>query len=442
MNIVGINREKNGWRVDWRNEYGQRERRTFDSKTAADHFLIQEKAKVQGAKNKILPMRIRFKELADSWLKKVKKDCEERNKPRTYEWYEMIVRVHLNPLLGDYDLSDLSPSFLRGSPNKSGIKEKLFSKNLSSKSVRNYLTCLGTILNDAYKQELIEKELSTFLDLPKVISRTDNKRPLTQEEVASFFEICPQQYHLFYALSFFTGMRTGEVLALRFGDIDLRNQKIHAERTLDKNSGHITSTKTGEPRLIDITPHLQPFFTDWRHIKDIKGDLIFPGYHEQNLRNRVWMPILRKMKIAHRKPYVTRHTFASIMLSEGQPAAWVANMMGDNLQTVLRCYAQWIPTEYKKDLMRPIRSDLGGHFLDTLKHDEWSFIKNVLNSGTYILRDMDSNHDSVGQSHVSCRWTIPHLNSGRDTALSLKPSSDSHCLIVRSAQEKGRSPFS
>ena len=83
---MGIKRVKSGWRVDWRDEYGRRQRRTFDSKTAADNFLTQDRAKIQAAKAKVLPMRIKFIEFATSWLENVKKDCEERNKPRTYEW--------------------------------------------------------------------------------------------------------------------------------------------------------------------------------------------------------------------------------------------------------------------------------------------------------------------------------------------------------------------
>jgi len=162
-------------------------------------------------------------------------------------------------------------------------------------------------------------------------------------------------------------MRPGEVVALRFGDVDLLNQKIHVERAFSE--GHWTTPKTGKARLIDITPHLRPFLTSWRHLKDLKGDRIFPGYESHNLRNRVWIPTLRKMNVGYRKPYVTRHTFASMMLSEGQSPMWVANMMGDNLETVLRNYVQWVPTDYKMDLMRPIEtgqnSVFDGHFLDT-----------------------------------------------------------------------------
>lgn len=81
---------------------------------------------------------------------------------------------------------------------------------------------------------------------------------------------------------------------------------------------------------------------------------VIRGY-SHNMRTRFWVPLLHQLKLVYRKPYVTRHTFASIMLSEGQPSAWVAHTMGDNLQTVLRHYAQYIPTAYKSEFMKPIQ---------------------------------------------------------------------------------------
>jgi len=155
-------------------------------------------------------------------------------------------------------------------------------------------------------------------------------------------------------------MRHGEVLALRFGDIDLRSGKIHVERSLYEDQ--FLTPKTGEGCVIDITPHLKPFFTNWRYLKDPQGDLIFPGYDLANLRKRVWMKVLREIGSSYRKPYVTRHTFAALMLSEGQPPAWVANVMGDTLETVLREYHRYIPTDYKETLMKPIDLDLEATF--------------------------------------------------------------------------------
>ena len=68
-----------------------------------------------------------------------------------------------------------------------------------------------------------------------------------------------------------TGMRPGEIMALKFGDFDLLNNKIHVERSLNRDSS-FTTIKTGKSRLVDITPHLRPFFVNWRHLKDVQLD--------------------------------------------------------------------------------------------------------------------------------------------------------------------------
>jgi len=387
---MAVRRITSGWQVDWRDEYERRRYRTFLSKDAAKDFLIKERARVLAAKHGDRPKRVTFKDFATNWLAKVKAECESRNKPDTYRWYESSLRVHLIPYFGDTYLADITRQVLQGSYDKPGLKEYLQNKGLKSKTARNQIMTLGTLLNDAYKKGLTEKNLKDYLEKPKVITETENKRPFSQEEVGLFFQHCPRDYHLYFAISFFAGMRTGEVMALRFGDIDLHNQKIHVERSLTR--GNFSTPKTGRGRIIDITPHLAPFFTSWRHLKDRRSDLIFPGYDKGNVRARVWIPTLRKMRVAYRKPYSTRHTFASMMLSEGQPPAWVAQMMGDRLETVLRHYHQWIPTEYKTELMRPIGGFNGGYLAvatGTKKQGKQSSSK----SDTYWVSGGDRTHD-------------------------------------------------
>lgn len=404
---MAIKQVKRGWQCDWRDEYERRRYKTFISKTAAKDFLTREKARAQAAKHGTLPKRVTFLEFAYKWLQKVQVAAYERNKPRTYHWYKNSLETHLLPLLGDYDLSDLTPSLLRGTHKQAGVLDMLRKRDLGTKTIHNHMSTLGTLLREAYKQELTSKDLSAFLEKPKVIMSTENKRPFTHEEVGLFFQTCPREYHLYYATGIFAGMRTGEILALRFGDVDLRGNKIHVERAF--TGGAFTTPKTGKGRIIDIIPRLRPFFAGWRHLKDVGGDLIFPGYDKDSLRKRVWIPTLRKMNVAYRKQYATRHTFASIMLAEGQPASWVAYTMGDRLETVLRNYHQWIPTEYKTELERQIPGLPEGPLLDTLPENSGGFlavadgpqkrqVNNSLKSGTYWVSDGTRTHGLQGHN--------------------------------------------
>ena len=68
-----------------------------------------------------------------------------------------------------------------------------------------------------------------------------------------------------------------------------------------------------------------------------------------NLRNRVWYPTLDNADLRRRVMYQTRHTFASNMIQRGEDITWVARMMGDNVETVLRHYNRYIPRDDRRD---------------------------------------------------------------------------------------------
>lgn len=77
--------------------------------------------------------------------------------------------------------------------------------------------------------------------------------------------------------------------------------------------------------------------------------LVFKNEEETYLtaievRNKWWIPILEKAGIKYRKPYQTRHTYASMMLSAGEPLTWVASQMGHaSVVTTAKRYVRWIP---------------------------------------------------------------------------------------------------
>jgi integrase len=65
----------------------------------------------------------------------------------------------------------------------------------------------------------------------------------------------------------------------------------------------------------------------------VSGPYVFPGRHggplyQESVRINVWNPALERAGLTHRNPYQTRHTFASLMLANGEEPAWVARMMG------------------------------------------------------------------------------------------------------------------
>src|SRR5690606_19689844 len=70
-----------------------------------------------------------------------------------------------------------------------------------------------------------------------------------------------------------------------------------------------------------------------------------PWQTDQAIRKRVWIPALKAAGLEYRNPYQTRHTFASMMLSQGKNPLWVAQQMGHKDWGMIRkVYGRWIPT--------------------------------------------------------------------------------------------------
>ncbi|MGP9849508.1 tyrosine-type recombinase/integrase [Halomonas sp. AOP12-C2-37] len=70
-----------------------------------------------------------------------------------------------------------------------------------------------------------------------------------------------------------------------------------------------------------------------------------PWTGDQAIRKTMWAYALKRASVRYRRPYQTRHTYASMMVSAGEPLAWVSKQMGHtSVVTTARIYSSWIPT--------------------------------------------------------------------------------------------------
>lgn len=138
-------------------------------------------------------------------------------------------------------------------------------------------------------------------------------------------------------IAFLTGARTGEILALNWEDIDFENDKIAITKSLNE-SGEITSPKTkSSVRHIDMLEPLKAYLSQHKS----SGTIIRSS---RMMLRREFYTLLDSLGIKFRVLYNTRHTFASLMLSNGEEPLWVAAMLGHkNLNITYSHYAKFIP---------------------------------------------------------------------------------------------------
>ena len=154
-------------------------------------------------------------------------------------------------------------------------------------------------------------------------------------------------------IAFLTGARTGEILALNWEDIDFENEKIAITKSLN-DMGELTTPKTkSSVRHIDMLPPLKEYLLKLNsslaqenpslHTEEQTSQSPIITAKRKDLRAEFYA-LLDSLGLKRRVLYNTRHSFASIMLSQGEEPLWVAAMLGHkNLNITYSHYAKFIP---------------------------------------------------------------------------------------------------
>ena len=288
--------------------------------------------------NKIVPT---VKEMIDISLKMNRASRKEL----THRGYIGNLNKHVLPFFGNRKIDSIKPSEL--SLWQNNLLEKL-----SSKSVINIRIIFNGIFEDALRDEIIQKNPFSIVKAPKNIAIRENS-PFSKDDIFEILNTSPDEIKLFFAIGFFTGMRTGEITALKWGDIDLENKTISVKAT--RNKGIETSPKTKSSiRDVDILKVLIPNIENHLKYKIDESPYVFtsrlnkPYYSAVKISTCYWKMILKKLNISYRNLYQMRHTFASMMIASGEDILWVSSMLGHkNANITLQVYAKYIKNEKK-----------------------------------------------------------------------------------------------
>jgi integrase len=293
----------------------------------------------------------------DKWLPSIKDTVRQRS----WERYEQLVRVHIKPALGRLKLKDITRAHVKGL-----YREKLDAGS-SPRTVQYIHVTLHKALKDAVGDGLLPKNVATGLKPSK--PRRHEMNPLNPEQAKAFLcAIRGDRYEALYVLAVHCGLRQGELLGLKWGDIDLDSGTLQVRRTMSETRAGRTeeNTKNGKGRRIDLTRSVVEALRTHRERQqqEIKGSaswqdhgLVFPSLvgtptNSKNLYYRSFKPILKRAGLPNITFHELRHTCATIRSMKGQHLKQVQELLGhSSVAITLDLYSHVIPGMSGGDVM-------------------------------------------------------------------------------------------
>jgi integrase len=293
---------------------------------------------------------LKLSEYLDRWLP----DIRDTIRQRSWERYEQIVRVHIKPALGRVKLKNLTATHARGL-----YREKLEGGS-SPRTVQYIHATLRKALQDAVSDGLVPRNVADGIKAPRPKKKEIN--PLSPEQARTFLQATHNdRFEALYVLAVQCGLREGELLGLKWDDVDLEAGTLQVRRTLSEpRSGYVFELpKNSKGRSIKLTQaasdalrgHLE------RQLEEIdsRGDdyqdqgLIFPSrkgtpMNARNLTSRSFKPILKRAGLPDIRLHDLRHTCATLMLWEGVHVKLVQELLGHaTISITLDTYSHLLP---------------------------------------------------------------------------------------------------
>ncbi len=309
---------------------------TFDY---SRHFPYSKKAQVF---RKTRPNRYTIGEALKRWLQRNQAKLQKS----TLQDYSSIIYHHLIPTFGDLPIAELTAS---------KVKEWLSELNCSNKRKSNILIPLRQMFDELYHDETIDKNpLQRVKNLP---NKTREPEPFTQEEIIKILNELTGQAKNLIQFAFYSGLRSSEMIALRWQDIDFENNRIFVRHAYVRGQLKDTKTRSGKREVI-LQPQSKEALLHQQTFTKQTNKTVFhdpytnqPWTNDQPIRKKVWIPALKRANVKYRNPYQTRHTFASMLLSRGENPLWVASQMGhEDWSMIIKVYGRWIPQSKRNDL--------------------------------------------------------------------------------------------
>jgi integrase len=280
----------------------------------------------------------------------------------TMAGYRANLNRHFLPYFGDIPMADVLPSTVQAWVTKA------IGEGLSARSTVKYHVMLHGVFKRAVRDRVIAYNPCSETELPKVVPK--KTRTLTPEEFHRLLAAIPDRFKPMVLTEIETGLRWGELIALRPKHIDFLRRTITVEETIVEVSKRMSPTgermivkpypKDDEPRTLRVGQQLLDELAARITTLGLdRGDLLFPSTEtaggkplsRNTFRTRVWLPAVENAKIDFGvRMHDLRHAHASWLLAGGADLKGVMDRLGHAQIQTTQKYLHSLPETDQKNL--------------------------------------------------------------------------------------------
>ena len=282
-----------------------------------------------------------FSEVAKEWINHKKSNLRDS----TWSVYEGHTRNHF------YEFDDLKINRITVAMIEKWITDRQ-DQQMPIGTIRKILVSMGQIFKYAARHRYIPYNPYLDAEKPRADQSEDieaedaEMRILNPSEINAFIKATEdQKYHTLFRLAIMSGVRQGELLGLKWSDVIWKDSQIHIQRTFNNQAWYKPKTKASN-RKIDLGPSMMAELRKWKIACPPNNlNLMFPNesgrpINHNNLVNRYYVPALKKAEIEKIRFHDLRHTFASLLINQGENPKYIQKQMGHSkVSTTLDIYA-------------------------------------------------------------------------------------------------------
>lgn len=356
-----VNGKQDGWRASLtigRNDNGSLKRKDFYGKTKKEVQIKMDDYKKQMSLGLLMNDKITVDQWFFTWLFDFKsKDLA----PSTFECYEGVYRLYIKDSdIGDIKLIDLRTAHLQRYYTKLLDIDKLDASN-----VKRINKTLKTCLKEAIKQGYLQKNWCDDVNLPKV-KKEDNIKALSKDDQLRLLEALKGiDLELLITFALGTGLRLGEVLGLKWSDIDFKEHTLSVQRSvrrvveIQRDGSRNRILKEVPPKTENsfrIVPIPDTILLKLKSYKNVQNKLILSlgeDYKNNNYvfcnndgtimdpkkPNRRLSSVLKSNDIELITFHGLRHTYCTRLFEAGVPPKTVQSLVGhSDIETTMNIY--------------------------------------------------------------------------------------------------------